>query len=149
MIIPVDITIKTNKTMDDPMGGANRFEERETTVEGLMRTTRNGLTLQYDEPEDEQKSVTTFIDLPQSGMVMMNRGGDSGMIFERGKTHSCVFNNGVLPVEIRVRTDALTNTISRYGGRLDVEYTVDIIASRAEQSRLSLFVKPHQAPSVS
>ena len=149
MIIPVDITIKTNKTMDDPMGGANRFEERETTVEGLMRTTRRGLTLQYDEPEDDEKSVTTFIDLPQSGMVMMNRGGDAGMIFEQGKTHSCVFHNGVLPMEIRVKTEELTNTISKTGGRLSVDYTVDIIASRAEQSHLTLCVMPQSRKTIS
>ncbi|MBO4501731.1 MAG: DUF1934 domain-containing protein [Clostridia bacterium] len=149
MIIPVDITIKTDKTLGDPLNGGNRREERELKVPGLMRTTKTGLLLQYDEPDEESRSVTTLIDLPKNGMVMMNRGGDAGMIFEQGKTHSCVFHNGVLPMEIRVRTAELKNTISKAGGRLDVDYTVDIIASRAEQSHLSLSVKPQSRNSVS
>lgn len=149
MKIPVDITIRTDKTMDDPLGGSNRREECETTVAGFMRTTRRGLMLEYYEQDEGSGTITTLVDLPHNGMVMLNRGGESGMIFESGKTHCCVFNNGVLPMEIRVRTDALTNTISKSGGRLDVDYTVDIIASRAEQSHLSLSVMPQHPPAVS
>ncbi len=142
MKIPVNITIRTDKTVDDPQDGSNRNEVRETTVNGFMHTKKSGLTLEYAERDEGSLPVTTLIDMPVSGMVMMTRGGDAGMIFERGKTHSCVFTNGALPVEIRVRTEALTNTISALGGRLDVDYTVDIIASRAEQSHLSLSVRP-------
>ena len=149
MKIPVNITIMTNKTVDDPQDGGNRSEERETTVNGFMHTKKNGLTLEYAEPEEGSVPVTTLIDLQRSGIVMMNRGGDAGMIFERGKTHSCVFTSGPLPVEIRVRTEALTNTISALGGKLDVDYTVDIIASRAEQSHLSLSVRPAQGATLS
>lgn len=149
MKIPVNITISTNKTVDDPQDGSNRREVRETTVNGFMHTKKNGLTLEYAEPEEGSAPVTTLIDMPQNGLVMMNRGGDAGMIFERGKTHSCVFSNGALPVEIRVRTEALTNTISALGGKLDVDYTVDIIASRAEQSHLTLCVRPVQGAAFS
>ena len=38
MKIPVNITIMTNKTVDDPQDGGNRSEVRETTVNGFMHT---------------------------------------------------------------------------------------------------------------
>ena len=79
MKIPVNITIMTNKTVDDPQDGGNRCEVRETTVNGFMHTKKNGLTLEYAEPEEGSVPVTTLIDLQRSGIVMMNRGGDAGI----------------------------------------------------------------------
>ncbi len=142
MKIPASITIKTDKYIDDPVEGSNRSEVRESTVSGFIQTKKNGITIEYTEEEPEGSDITTSVSLIGSDLVMLRRGDDSGMFFEQGKTHNCVFNNGVYPMELRVRTKELTNTIGVTGGKLTLDYTIDIIGNRAEKSRLVLSVKP-------
>ncbi len=146
MKIPVNVNIKTKKLLGSPADGAGETETRETTAPGFIHTTRGGLRLEYTINAPEGDRAITTVNLIGENMVAMNQGGGSGtyMVFEEGKTHSCVFNNGFFPMELRIRTRELKNTISKTGGRLDVDYTVDIVGSRAENSHITLSVYPHQ-----
>ena len=141
MKIPASITIKTDKFIDDPVEGNKRSEVHESTVSGFIQTKKDGITIEYTEAEGEG-DIITRVSLIGRDLVMLRRGNDSGMFFEQGKTHNCVFNNGLFPMELRVRTKELTNTISVAGGRLTLDYTIDIIGNRAEKSKLTLSVKP-------
>lgn len=148
MKIPVKVNVKTKKHLSDN-GGAAETETRETVAPGFIHATRGGLRLEYtineNNPEGEWAETTVNVNLIGENMVAMNQGGAAGayMVFEKGKTHSCVFHNGFFPMELRVSTRELKNTISKSGGRLDLDYTIDIVGSRAEKSHISLAVFPH------
>lgn len=144
MKIPVNVNIKTQKLLGNPIDGGSETETREMNAPGFIHTTRDGLRLEYMAKEQEGPDSVTTVNLIGDKMVAMNSVGGNGayMVFEEGKTHSCVFDNGYFPMELRVRTKELKNTISKKGGRLDVDYTVDIIGSRAENSHITLSVFP-------
>ncbi|MDD4124550.1 MAG: DUF1934 domain-containing protein [Eubacteriales bacterium] len=146
MKIPVNVNIKTEKLLGNPIDGSGETETRETTAYGFIHATRGGLRLEYMESAPDGDAAITTVKLIGEKLIAMNHGGGNGtyMIFEEGKTHSCVFCNGYFPMELRIRTKELKNTISKTGGRLDVNYTVDIIGSRAENSHISLSVYPHE-----
>lgn len=146
MKIPVNVNVKTQKLLGNPSDGASETETRETNAPGFIHITRGGLRLEYIENAPDGDRAVTTVNLIGENMVAMNQSGGSGayMVFEEGKTHSCVFNNGYFPMELRIRTRELKNTISKTGGKLDVDYTVDIIGSRAENSHITLSVYPNE-----
>jgi uncharacterized beta-barrel protein YwiB (DUF1934 family) len=146
MKIPVNVNIITEKLLGNPLDGTGETETRETTAFGYIRTTKDGLKLEYMENSSGSDGSITTVNLIGDNIVAMNTGGTNGtyMIFEEGKTHSCVLSNGYFPMELRVKTKQLKNTLSKNGGKLDVNYTVDIIGSQAENSRISLSVYPHE-----
>ncbi len=146
MKIPVNVNIKTEKLLGNLLDETGETETREANAFGYIRTTKEGLRLEFMENTPDGESAVTTVNLLGDNIVAMNMGGSNGtyMVFEEGKTHSCVLSNGYYPMELRIRTKQLKNTISKNGGKLDVNYTVDIIGSRAENSRISLSVYPHE-----
>lgn len=140
MKIPVDITIETKKQIDS-LDGNNSKESRQTTATGYLMSTRSGLSLQFCE-KSEEDNVTTLVNLIDNKLMVLSREGEANMVFEMGKTHRCIYNNGMLPMELRIYTKYLNSTLSNQGGKVDVDYTIDIIANRAEQSHLTFSVTP-------
>ncbi len=153
MKIPVNVSVKTKKILGIPVGGDGEFEAetREVNAAGYIHTTKDGLRLEYTEKAPEGAKTITTVNLLGENLVTMSVGNSSGnfMVFEEGKTHSHVFDNGFFPMELRVKTNKLKNTISKTGGKLDVTYTVDIIANRAENNHISLSVYPDSGSTTS
>lgn len=144
MKIPIDIHIRSERIGTEIIRraqGDNQPETDDFVVSGTMKKTKNGLQLEYSE---ENGSVITTIDLFKDGMVSINRTGgiNSHMVFASGKAFLCICNTGFFPMQIRVRTKSLENTLSFEGGRLDIDYTVEIVGNLAETNKLSFSVSP-------
>ena len=102
------------------------------------------LQLQYIENEDSGFGGTKTTVSLCGDLVSVNRSGvlKSHMIFEEGKIHNCIYDTGVFPMQLRINTKSLECDISELGGKLNIDYTVEIVGNVAEQSRLTLSVSP-------
>lgn len=144
MKIPIDIHIRSERIGMEMLrrgSGENHPETDDFVVSGTMRNTKNGLKIEYSEDDG---AVITTIDLFKDGMVSISRTGgiNSHMVFAAEKAFLCIYNTGFFPMQIRVRTKSLKNTLSFEGGRLDIDYSVEIVGNLAEKNKLSFSVSP-------
>lgn len=142
MKIPVDIRVRVERISTDlARRGEEHPEIDDFRVSGTMKTTKNGLRIEYTEDNSE---TTTTIDTFKDETVSVNRVGpiNSHMVFADGKAHTCICNTGYFPVHMRVRTKSLTNSLSMDGGKLDIAYTIEIVGNLAERSHLTFSVSP-------
>ena len=144
MKIPVDIRVHNERT--HPGFGKNAEEHIETDefkTTGVMKKTKGGYRIEFRE---ENKGGTTTIDTTKDDMVTLYRIGpvNSGLVFAEGKAFDCINYSpvGMQPFRICVRTKSLKNTLSMDGGKLNIDYSVEVAGNLAEKNKLSLSVCP-------
>lgn len=147
MKIPIDIRVRSERVYSD-LSHRNSSNERPETddfrVSGTMKTTKGGYRIEFTEDND---AVTTIIDIAKDNLVSVNRLGamNSHMVFADGKAHTCICNTGLFPLQIRVRTKSLVNSLTLDGGHLDIDYTVEVVGNLAERNKLSFSVSPDKS----
>ncbi len=142
MKIPIDIRVRVERLSADlTRRGEERPEIDDFCVSGTMKKTKEGLRIEYTEDNTE---TTTTIDTFADQTVSVNRVGpiNSHMVFADGKSHTCICNTGFFPVQMRIRTKSLDNSLSMDGGKLDIAYSVEIVGNLAERSHLTFSVSP-------
>ncbi len=142
MKIPVDIRVSSERiNAASILRGEERGEVDEFYVSGTMKNTRKGLRIEFTEQEN---SMTTIINVFKDETVALNRIGPmrSHLIFTDGKAYDCIIGSGEKQFQMRVRTKSLENSLTMDGGKLYVDYTVEIVGSLAERSKLTLAVSP-------
>lgn len=145
--IPMNITIETHQTLQNPQG-ESVSESARTNAIGFLKKTRYGLELEYLEKElPTINGRVTTVSMLNDNIITVNRFGfmDAYMVFEEGKAHTCIYDAEPLPLQLNIRTNKLQNSISPQGGRLDIDYTVQIAGSTAEHSHISMSVSPHES----
>ena len=146
MKIPIDIKIKSERVCSDLIhrGGPDLAPEKdEFWTNGFLRKTKGGYRIEFNESGGCVTQIDTFSD----STVALNRWGDmhAHMVFADGKAHTCICAADQMPIQMRVRTKSLVNTITMQGGKLDIDYTVEIIGNVAERNRLSLSISPDKS----
>ncbi|MBO7162318.1 MAG: DUF1934 domain-containing protein [Clostridia bacterium] len=142
MKIPVTVNIKTERKTHDPLHLDNpRTEIRTATVNGYLSRTKKGFTCVFS--EEETDTVTTVSSLGKN-LISVNKIGDfnSLMVFDPEKSYSCVYHNGNMPMQIKVNTKSLRNGLTEQGGKIDIDYTVEIVGNLAEHTKMSFSVLP-------
>lgn len=147
MKIPIDIRVSTERihqTVSHNGEAKQKSESDSFTVSGTMKKTKGGYRIEFNE---ENNTVTTTIDTFEDNMVSVNRVGqvNTHMVFADGKAHTCICNTGIFPLQMRVRTKKLTNSLSMQGGKLDIDYSVEIVGNLAERNRLTFSVSPDKS----
>ncbi|MBO4452334.1 MAG: DUF1934 domain-containing protein [Clostridia bacterium] len=148
MKIPIDIKIKSERICSDLIhrGGQDLAPETdELFINGFMKKTKDGYRIEFSESDGDTTVIDTFAD----STVSLNRGGPgslhSHMVFADGKAHTCICNTDFMPIQMRVRTKSLVNSLTMQGGKLDIDYTVEIIGNLAERNRLSFSISPDKS----
>ena len=142
MKIPIDIHVRVERISTDlTRRGEEHPEIDDFRVSGTMKKTKTGLRIEFTEDDND---TTTTIDTFEDETVTVNRVGpmNSHLVFADGKAHTCICNTGYIPIQMRIRTKSLTNSLSMDGGKLDVAYTVEIVGNLAEKSHLTFSVSP-------
>lgn len=147
MKIPIDIHVRSERVCTELSRRGYGTEHPETDdflVSGIMKTTKQGIRIEFSEEND---AVTTIINIFKDNMVSVSRISElnSHMVFSDGKAYTCICDTGVFPLQMRVRTKSLTNTISFEGGKLDIDYTVEVVGNLAERTRLTFSVSPDKS----
>ena len=142
MKIPVTVNIKTERKTHDPLHlDKPRTEIRTATVNGYLSRTKKGLTCVFS--EEESDTVTTVSSLGEN-LVSVNKIGyfNSLMVFDTEKSYSCIYQNGNMPMQLKVSTKSLRNGLTEQGGKIDIDYTVEIVGNLAEHTKMSFSVLP-------
>lgn len=132
----------TNYRYDAASGEPETISYR---ASGTCRHSRDGLKLEYKEPElTGMDGTVTTVTVLGSGVVSVNRVGpvNTHMVFEAGKMHVCVYDTGYFPMQICIHTSKLENSLTVKGGCFDVEYNLEIGGSLASKNRLKIAVIP-------
>lgn len=132
----------TNYRYDEVTGEPETISYRAV---GTCRNSRDGLKLEYKEPElTGMDGTVTTVTLLENGAVSVNRVGpiNTHMIFEAGKMHACIYDTGYFPMQICIHTGRLENSMTVGGGCFDVEYNMEIGGKLASKNRLKLVVTP-------
>ena len=142
MKIPATVNIKTERKTHDPLHlDKPRTEIRTATVNGYLSRTKKGLTCVFS--EEESDTVTTVSSLGEN-LVSVNKIGyfNSLMVFDTEKSYSCIYHNGNMPMQLKVSTKSLRNGLTEQGGKIDIDYTVEIVGNLAEHTKMSFSVLP-------
>ncbi|PKM62825.1 MAG: hypothetical protein CVU97_03265 [Firmicutes bacterium HGW-Firmicutes-21] len=151
MKIPINIQIESERIYSNLGQNAGYVPEPETSsvnITGFMKKTKQGLQVEYKENEDSGMGDTvTTISTLGDRVVSVNRVGalNSHMVFEQGKCHTCIYDTGFFPMQLRVCTKELVNNLSLQGGKLNIDYSVEIVGNLAEKNKLTVSVYPDKS----
>ncbi len=119
----------------------------EMVANGFLVLMEDRIEVIYDETEltgMEGSTTTISFSKDDPGVVTMLRCGSvsTALIFEEGKRHLCAYDTGVVPFELCVFTKSVKNRITEAGGRLELQYLVEIRGAKAEQTQCVLEIRP-------
>lgn len=140
--IPVDIRLRSER-INPEFGRGSEGDPmiEDIRVSGTMKKTKDGYRIEFS---DEEGVSTMIIHAFNDNIVSIDRVGPicSGMVFGDGRAIDCMCYTGVVTLQLRVRTKEMQNTLSLDGGKLFIDYSVEIAGNLAERARLSLSVCP-------
>ncbi len=123
----------------------NQFEL--FTEAQLTETADGKIKIEYDETEiSGMEGSTTSISFEKKNpeLVTMLRGGAvyTALVFEAAKRHICAYETQYMPFELCVYTVKTKNTISRRGGKIILDYFVQIRGASAQRTKMTLEIIP-------
>lgn len=142
MKIPIDIRVRMERVTPDPFRKGEEVSEKDDfLVSGTLKKTKTGLRVEYTE---DSNATTTIIDAFKDNTISVNRIGpvNTHMVFSDKDVHTCIFNTGFYPMQMQIYTKNLKNSLTMDGGKIEVDYTVEIVGNLAERSKISFSVSP-------
>lgn len=126
---------------------ATEDELMEMRTHGTLSDADGRISLEYDETElTGMEGATTTVSYSENdpSVVTMLRYGavSTALIFEEGKRHICAYETPYMPFEICVHTRTVSNALTMDGGRIDLDYLVEIHGAKAERTLFSLIITP-------
>lgn len=146
MKLPVEIQI-TNKRLSYREIGmpCDVPEPRESTdlYSGYMRVSGRNISIDYQENGGNGEKLDTSV-IFKDGIALISRRGETrtNLVFSPGKSCDCMCDNGTGHMSLRVSTKKLSSDIGRLGGKLKIDYTVEIMGSVAEKNSMCVSVCP-------
>ncbi len=95
---------------------------------------------EYDEYNPKKFQTATLEIDGQNRLTMMKSGSQTKLILEKGKRHNCVYDTEYGTMNLGVFTSILKNDLTDTGGKLEVNYTLDIDSSLASKNSLLIEV---------
>ncbi len=118
----------------------------EVTTDARLSFDGERIAISYAESEltgMEGSETTVSFDPKEPGLVTMMRGGTvfTMLVFEAGRHHMCTYETPYSTFELGVYTRTLANTITEHGGKLTVDYAVELRGAGAQRTKLEMTVK--------
>ena len=122
-------------------------ETTELTTEARMALRDGRLSLTYDESElsgMEGSSMEISFEPSRPGIVYLTRSGAvrSLFILEQGKRHITTYRTPFMPFEVCVLTREVDNRLTPWGGRMLLDYCLEIKGASVQRIRLEITVRP-------
>lgn len=95
---------------------------------------------EYDE-ENPKISHTAVLKVEPGKVTMMRSGSTTRLILEEGRRHLCLYDTGFGAFSVGVFTSRLDTTLTGKGGKLSVQYTLDIDSNLSSRNELEIEVK--------
>jgi uncharacterized beta-barrel protein YwiB (DUF1934 family) len=122
----------------------------ELTTEVSLRMRDGRLCLSYDESEiSGMEGTKTEISFSPAkpGLVYILRSGGfrTAFVLENGKRHICTYRTPYMPFEMCVLTKKASNSLTPAGGRLELDYYIEIKGAAVQRMKLSLELRECRA----
>jgi uncharacterized beta-barrel protein YwiB (DUF1934 family) len=107
---------------------------------GLMTKHPQGYTVSYREPLSRDGETTPLV---EGGRVTMLKSGEQNaqMVFEEGRRHVSYYDTDEGPVTVGVTASRVAAEIGAEGGRIEVDYGVEVSGSFAEESYVAIDIR--------
>lgn len=143
--LPEEIIPEEESELFSEEAGEDLPESFEILMEGRLVTTTHRVELMYEESEltGMEGSVTSIgFDRAAPHVISMMRTGlvSTGMVFEKGKRHMCIYRTPISQFEVCVCAKDVDNRLLT-DGFLHLDYLVEIHGAQAERCRMTLTVK--------
>lgn len=118
-------------------------DSMELVTEGRLEQVGDALQLSYEESElTGMKGTTTIFHVEPDKVTLVRVGPvSSEMVFQQGKRHMSLYKTPFGSMEIGVVAHRLYSTLSRHGGRLEIDYDIEINHQLAGASQFRIRVK--------
>ncbi len=151
MKLPVEIMV-TNKRLDyrDMNITGDIPEPRESTdsYTGYMVVKGKRISIDYSEDYDDGERLDTSV-MINDGVALISRRGDinTNLVFRAGQSCDCICDNGYRQMSLRVNTKKMSSDIGPLGGKLKIDYTIEIMGNLAEKNSICVSVCPSDSAS--
>ena len=115
----------------------------ELVTEGKLAVQDGALCLSYEESElTGMEGTTTVFQVEPEKVTLLRLGSvQSEMVFEEGRRHLSLYSTPYGNMEIGVRARRLNSTLELTGGRLEIDYDIEINHMLAGQSLFRIDVR--------
>ena len=115
----------------------------ELVTEGKLAVQDGALCLSYEESElTGMEGTTTVFQVEPEKVTLLRLGSvQSEMVFEEGRRHMSLYSTPYGNMEIGVRARCLNSTLELTGGRLEIDYDIEINHMLAGQSLFRIDVR--------
>ena len=115
----------------------------ELVTEGKLAVQDGALCLSYEESElTGMEGTTTVFQVEPEKVTLLRLGSvQSEMVFEEGRRHMSLYSTPYGTMEIGVRARRLNSTLELTGGRLEIDYDIEINHMLAGQSLFRIDVR--------
>lgn len=115
----------------------------ELVTEGKLAVQDGALCLSYEESElTGMEGTTTVFQVEPEKVTLLRLGSvQSEMVFEEGRRHMSLYSTPYGNMEIGVRARRLNSTLEPTGGRLEIDYDIEINHMLAGQSLFRIDVR--------
>ena len=115
----------------------------ELVTEGKLAVQDGALCLSYEESElTGMEGTTTVFQVEPEKVTLLRLGSvQSEMVFEEGRRHMSLYSTPYGDMEIGVRARRLNSTLELTGGRLEIDYDIEINHMLAGQSLFRIDVR--------
>lgn len=151
MKVPVEIMV-TNKKLNyrdmTVAGDMPEPGERTESFTGFMDIRGKKVHINYDEVYDDGEKASTSVML-ENGMALISHRGEinTNLVFRQGSSCDCVCYNGYRHLNLRVNTKNIKSDLCPLGGKLKIDYTIEIMGNLAEKNSICLSVCPADSAS--
>ncbi len=143
--MPVNITLHSKHIFYNGFPAKNEVPCPEETVEhygGTIDVKGKIVKLEFRSSQPFDGFTEQTVVMTEGNTVLISRIGsyEFNMVFKKEKVCECIYLDKYRQMNIRIHTDRLENTLDRYGGKLNIDYTVEILGTVAEENSLSFSV---------
>lgn len=88
--------------------------------------------------DDPKLHYTSVLKLEPGCLTLSRSGSSTRLVLEKGQRHLCLYDTGFATMSVGVFTSRLEHDLSPKGGRLHVEYTLDIDSNLSSRNELTI-----------
>lgn len=115
----------------------------ELVTEGKLEDAEGALRLSYQESElTGMEGTTTVFHVEPERVTLLRMGNvSSEMVFEEGRRHMSLYSTPYGSMEVGILARKLRSTLDQNGGKLEINYDIEINHTLAGQSLLRIDVR--------
>ncbi len=118
-------------------------DSMELVTEGKLVQEEESLRLSYEESElTGMVGTTTLFQVEPRRVTLLRIGAvSSEMVFEQGKRHTSLYNTPYGSMEVGIKARKLNSTLTMQGGKLEIDYDIEIDHRLAGQNLFRIEVR--------